>query len=142
MRILLCIVTSLDKEKFSLEEIKYLYSLRWKEEIGFRLLKYVENMAYLHSKKKLLVEQEIWAAFIMHNLNAFILLAISSSLDLKENFQVDYSTLAFNVQLFFKKRLNQEELLLRIKKFLTKVRPGRKYKRLIRWQGPQPFNYR
>lgn len=137
-----CIVTSLDKEKFSLEEIKYLYSLRWKEEIGFRLLKYVENMAYLHSKKKLFVEQEIWAAFIMHNLNALILLAISSSLELKENFQVDYSTLAFNVQLFFKKRLNQEELLLRIKKFLTKVRPGRKYKRLIRRQGPQPFNYR
>ena len=46
------IVTSLNRFEFGIEEIKYLYHLRWGIETSFRELKYALGLVNLHSKKE------------------------------------------------------------------------------------------
>ena len=55
------IFTDLDRNEFSIEEIKTLYGMRWGIETSFRELKYIIGLTNLHSKKDEFVRQEIFA---------------------------------------------------------------------------------
>lgn len=46
-----CIVTNLDKDEFTIQDIKELYHLRWEIETSYRELKYDLDLNTLHSKK-------------------------------------------------------------------------------------------
>lgn len=56
-----CIATNLDRDEFSLEEIKNLYTMRWGIETAFRELKYTIGITAFHAKKRELIKQEIYA---------------------------------------------------------------------------------
>ena len=62
-----CILTNLDKNEFSMQDIKELYLLRWEIETSYRELKYDLDLNTLHSKKRNLIEQEIYAKMILYN---------------------------------------------------------------------------
>ena len=62
-----CIITHLDRNKFPVEDIQYLYNKRWGIETLFREFKYVIGLNALNSKKRKLIQQEIHARVIPYN---------------------------------------------------------------------------
>ena len=62
-----CIVTNLNKDEFTMQDIKELYHLRWEIETSYRELKYDLDLNTLHSKKRNLIEQVIYAKMILYN---------------------------------------------------------------------------
>ena len=63
-----CFATNLEKEEFDLEDIKYLYHLRWNIETAFDFLKnrlYIENFS---GTKPIIIEQDIYAAVYLSNI--------------------------------------------------------------------------
>lgn len=61
------VVTNLDKNMYSLSELKKLYIYRWGIEISFRDLKYTIGLLNFHTKKVMCIYQEIYAHMIMYN---------------------------------------------------------------------------
>ena len=136
------IITNLPKETFSLTSIKELYNLRWGEETAFRHLKYAGNMVHIHSLKPDFLIQEIYGKLTLYNLSSCITKAISK----RENASTAY-TYNFNhtqvqkfVRLFVIGAVKDIEKL--INRFLVPVRPGRKFKRILRRQSAEPLSYR
>lgn len=63
------LLTNLETEKFTSDEIKELYNLRWQIEINYRHLK-IENIT---SSKEVLIKQDIYSQVLVSNmLQAFI----------------------------------------------------------------------
>ena len=60
-----CIITNLDRDEFSIEDIKELYNKRWGIETSFRQVKYAIGLHALHSKKRKLIKQEIYARLLL-----------------------------------------------------------------------------
>ena len=70
------LITSLPASEFSIEDMRKLYAKRWEIETSFRHLKYPCGLIYLHSKKKELIHQEIYATLIIYNYCHFIAAAV------------------------------------------------------------------
>lgn len=68
------IATSLNRFEFPLEEIKWLYHMRWGIETAFRELKYAIGTINFHAKKESAVKQELFARLIMYNFSMKIAL--------------------------------------------------------------------
>lgn len=60
-----CIITNLDRNKFPIEDIQYLYNKRWGIETSFREIKYAIGLNALYSNKRKLIQQEIYARVIL-----------------------------------------------------------------------------
>ena len=136
------IVTNLPKYSFSIETIKHLYHLRWNEETAFRHLKYAGNMVHIHSLKKELLIQEIYAKLTLYNFSSFISLSAGNAerktkkyLYVKNHTQVQKLCLRF-----IKGKI--EDIKTLILKYLVPVRPGRKFERNLRRQAADSLNYR
>lgn len=67
-----CIITNLDKNEFTVTEIKELYHLRWGIETSFRELKYDIGITNFHSKRKDFVLQEIYIRLTLYNFCSYI----------------------------------------------------------------------
>lgn len=65
---LITVITNLDPEEFSTEDIKEIYKLRWQEEIGFRTLKGSLSLNSMHSRKEEHIIGEIFAKLTLYNL--------------------------------------------------------------------------
>ena len=61
------IITNLPTEEFSTEQIKYIYSLRWGQEISFRDLKHTIGTSNFHSKSPEYIEFEILCRMTLYN---------------------------------------------------------------------------
>lgn len=61
------LVSNLPMELFSAYDLKCLYWKRWHIETSFRRLKYALSLVYLHSVKRELILQEVYAKLIMYN---------------------------------------------------------------------------
>lgn len=61
------LITNLDKDSFPVDELKYLYHLRWGIETSFRQLKYTIGLSLFQSKKVEYITQEIFARLTMYN---------------------------------------------------------------------------
>ena len=66
------IVTDLSREAFPSGEIKKLYELRWGIETSFRSLKYALSLTFLHSVKRELIIQEVYAKLIAYNFSSLL----------------------------------------------------------------------
>lgn len=65
---LITVITNLDPEEFSTDEIKEIYRLRWQEEFGFRTLKGSLALESIHSRKEEHIAGEIFAKLTLYNL--------------------------------------------------------------------------
>lgn len=65
---LITVMTNLDPEDFSTDDIKEIYRLRWQEEIGFRTLKGSLALDSIHSRKEENIIGEIFAKLTLYNL--------------------------------------------------------------------------
>lgn len=138
-----CIITNLDRDEFSLDEIKELYHMRWTEETSFRDLKYKVGLINFHSKKRDFLKQEIYARFILFNLSNMIIQMIDVQKKTEKYvWKVNYATALTGIRRYLKKEISEDNLIARIKKFLIPIRPERKYPRHVKPKSVIPSNYK
>ena len=137
-----CLVTNLTRDEFDLNELKKMYHMRWDIETAFKVLKYIIGMTSFHSKKRDFIQQEIYAAILLHCLTNIITerIKIEQSDKKKHNYKVNLSTAVTNMRLWLRKLIDTVELVERIKKYLAPVRPDRKYQRNMKPKSAIPFN--
>lgn len=67
------LLINLEKEKFTTDEIKELYNLRWQIEINYKYLKKNLKIENITSSKEILIRQDIYSQVLISNmLQAFI----------------------------------------------------------------------
>ena len=136
------IVTNLPRGEFSLDSIKELYNLRWGEETAFRHLKYAGNMVRIHSIKLDFLLQEIYGKLTLYNFSTCIANSIAKRESAGTNYEYNFNHTQIQkfVRLYIIGLVKDLEKLAN--KFLVPVRPGRKFKRIIRRQSAVPLSYR
>lgn len=139
------VVTNLDSNQFSPDEIKNLYAMRWGIETSFRELKYAVGLSAFHSKKMEYIVQEVFARLIMYNFSEWI--ASHVIVRQKEDCrtcQINF-TLALRIcRHFFRccDDLHPPNVEALIAKYLLPVRPDRRFPRNVRFRQAVSFLYR
>jgi len=139
-----CIITNLDRNEFTMEEIKELYHKRWGIETSFRELKYAIGLSALHSKKRELIKQEIYARILLYNFSQRIIQKIKiKKKSTRYLYQVNFTRAFHIIRAFLRKKsgvpLNVESL---IAKEILPIRPNRSNTRPLKPKGVVCFNYR
>ena len=139
-----CIMTNLSRDEFSLEEIKELYHKRWGIETSFRELKYAIGLSALHSKKRELIKQEIYARLILYNFSQRVIQKIQLKKQKRKYiYQVNFTRAFHIIREFLRKKsgkpLHVESL---IAKEILPVRPNRSNIRKSKTKAFVFFNYR
>ena len=137
-----CLVTNLTRDEFDLNELKKMYHMRWNIETAFKMLKYIIGMMSFHSKKRNFIQQEIYAAILLHCLTNIITerIEVEQSDKRKHHYKVNLSTAVTNMRLWLRKIICTKEMIKRIKKYLAPIRPDRKYQRNMKPKSAIPFN--
>jgi hypothetical protein len=136
------IATNLPTDEFPLKTIKELYNLRWGEETAFRHLKYAGNMVHIHSIKPDFLIQEIYGKLTLYNFSSCITKAMTRRETATSTYRYAFNHTQMQkfVRLFLMGKLT--DLATMINRFLVPVRPGRKFKRILRRQSAVPLSYR
>ena len=138
-----CLITNLPENKFSAEEIKELYNMRWGIETSFRTLKYTVGLLYFHSKKVELIEQEIWSKLIMYNFFATITFNLPpKKFNGKYTYQPNLTDALHICRNFLRNNEAPPDIETLILLALLPVRPGRKAPRNIRTHESVGLYYR
>ena len=141
------IITNLDKDEFSTDDIKQLYKLRWDIEVSYRHLKYSVDLNALHCKRRDFVKQETWARMIMFNISMIIIDVQDKKLDKKKRkleYKVNITMAIFFVKQHMIKRKDGHppDLEDLIAKQILPIKPDSHYERNVRGQGFVYFGYR
>ena len=98
-----------------------MYHMRWDIETAFKVLKYIIEMTSFQSKKRNFIQQEIYAAILLHCLTNIITekIEVEQFDKRKHNYKVNLSTAVTNVRLWLRKIIGTGELMKRIKKYLA-----------------------
>lgn len=141
------IVTNLDRDEFSSDEIKKLYNLRWGIETSFRELKYAVGLSAFHAKNRDFIKQEIYARVLFYNLAQRIMRkVIPNKTNSKKHYtyQINFTRAFHNIYAFLKIKdgIKPPDIESIIAKELEPVRSGRSDPRKIRRQGAVFFTYR
>ena len=136
------IATNLPIATFPLPIIKELYNLRWGEETAFRHLKYAGNMVHIHSIKPDFLIQEIYGKLTLYNFSSCITKAVTKrdTSNTIHRYNFNHTQMQKFVRLYLIGKIEKLELL--VNRFLVPVRPGRKFKRIMRRQSAEPLAYR
>ena len=138
--------TSLPRDKFPPEMLKELYWKRWGIEVGFRQVKYTNDLVRIHSVKSELVLQELYCRFVSYNL-ASALIQVSEipepTKELKYAQQIKFTAAVRCAREVLKNPckdpLEIAEYLIRN---LEPIKPGRSFERKKYPRSSQPFNSR
>ena len=138
-----CIVTNLDRDEFSMQDIKELYHLRWEIETSYRELKYDLDLNTLHSKKRNLIEQEIYAKMLLYNFCS----RITNRIDIakrkrKYEYQLNFVRAFHIIREHLKKAKVPTYICDIIAKEILPIRRARQNKRKLKPKAPVSFNYR
>ena len=138
-----CLLTNLTEEEMTSEEFKDIYHMRWNQESAFRDLKYTVGMLYFHSANQELIRQEIYASLVLYNYCQLI--TLNNPPDCKEKwrwrYKSNFKAAVSNIRRYMNDEIDEHELVLRIKKFLIPIRPGRSYSRNVRHQSAKTPSY-
>ena len=134
------VVTNLDRDEFTPEDLKYIYNKRWEIETAYRYLKEELHLEKFLSRKREHLKQEIWIKLIIYNVSTIITLLLEKRKADKKNKKHEYKinlTLAIrNIFEAIIKALkkgapppNLDDLIL---SELSPIRKDRKYPRIKR----------
>ena len=139
------IVTNLDESEFNIQDIKELYHLRWEIETSYRELKYHLDLNTLHSKKRMFIEQEIYAKLVLYNFCS----RVSNNIKIKEKdrkyeYQLNYVRAFHIIRNYLKEKggKNPPDIESLIAKEILPIRPNRQNERKVKAKSPVSFNYR
>ena len=145
-----CIITNLSRNEFSVEDIKYLYGLRWQEEISFRHLKYSADLSAVHARKRSSILQEIWARAILYNFSFIIIQELAKRKAGRKRKKRKYEYVINKTRaihlirdlLLKRKGGHPPDLEGLISNEILPLRPGRSDPRKVRAQSVISFNFR
>ena len=139
------IMTNLDEDEFSLEEIKELYHMRWGIETAYREIKYALDLNTLHSKKRNLIQQEIYAKLLLYNFCR----RITREVNIKEKkrkfeYQLNFVRAYHIIRHFLKEKSRKipPHIESMIAKEILPIRRNRQNQRKVKPKSPVSFNYR
>ena len=139
------VVTNLDESEFNIQDIKELYHLRWEIETSYRELKYHLDLNTLHSKKRMFIEQEIYAKLVLYNFCS----RVSNNIKIKEKdrkyeYQLNYVRAFHIIRNYLKEKggKNPPDIESLIAKEILPIRPNRQNERKVKAKSPVSFNYR
>ena len=139
------IVTNLEESEFNIQDIKELYHLRWEIETSYRELKYHLDLNTLHSKKRMFIEQEIYAKLVLYNFCS----RVSNNIKIKEKdrkyeYQLNYVRAFHIIRNYLKEKggKNPPDIESLIAKEILPIRPNRQNERKVKAKSPVSFNYR
>lgn len=133
------LLTNLDKEDFSTEDINELYNLRWNTEINYKHLKNNLKIECITSGKEILIKQDIFSQVLVCNiLQAFIndgdqlvsTFKYKNNMKINNNMAVGIFKNSF-IYILLEENIDKRSELMKkiqeaINKFIVPVKPGRK----------------
>ena len=127
--------SNLPSAEFSSIQLKELYAKRWGIETSFRTLKYTIGLTNFHAKKRVFIEQEVFARLIMYNFREMVTShVVISQADRKYNYRINFTVAVHICRCYLRSDVNKHppnvEALIR--KNIKPVRPDRLYLRKIR----------
>ncbi|MBU3804499.1 MAG: transposase [Candidatus Cellulosilyticum pullistercoris] len=130
------VITNLDADAFSSEELKKLYHMRWGIETSFRELKYALGLISFHAKKVEYIIQEVFARLVMYNLCEMITLhVVVQQKPTKNEYQVNFTVAIHIYKKFFRdENVHPPEVEVLIRKNILPVREDRKNPRRIKFK--------
>ena len=149
------IMTNLESDKFSNEDISYLYQLRWGIETSYDYLKESMMITNISSSKDCIIRQEIYSQMMVYNIMQSITNDLESDIK-QENYQHPMK-ININMAIGFVKRFllkilledNEEEkqklselLFENILKNIVPIRKNRHYERNKLHKNKHPINKR
>ena len=127
------LLTNLSSKTFRLEDIRYIYGLRWGIETSFCHLKYNVGLSYFHSIKRSSIFQEVYARVILYNLTMLLASGISPPRkDTQYEYKVSIADAVITARMFLNNCISVANLKELLHRYLTPVRPGRASPRKIR----------
>ena len=137
------LVTNLEPHAYPLDTVKELYRIRWGIETAFRHLKYAGSMVHLHSIKKDLLLQEIYAKLTLYNFSSFIKASVEDKVEKtteKYRYKVNHTQIQKICSRFLKGKVS--DVMKLIRGLAVPVRPGRSFQRNLRRQSADTLAYR
>jgi hypothetical protein len=120
------LITNLDIESFSVEELKQLYRMRWGIETSFRQLKYTVDLSLLQSKKVEYITQEIYARLTMYNFCELITSHVVIQKTRKKHvYQTNFTAAVHICRQFLRGSVSPPKVEDLIKAHVVPIRPGR-----------------
>lgn len=137
------VLTNLDKDMYPPEKLKELYASRWGIETSFRELKYTVGLLNFHSKKVMLIQQEIYARMIMYNFTEMITShVVIKKKQRKYTYKANFSIAVHTCRLFYNGKTTSPDLEAIIARNLIPIRPDRHRKRNLTVKVFKGFLYR
>ena len=136
-------MTDLSQKKFSPDELKELYKMRWGIETSFRELKYTVGLLHFHGKKAAFIRQEIFARFTLYNFTE----AIANRAAVKKEgcrfaYCVRFGEAVLICRALLRGKADPKLVEPAIARFVSPVRPGRSHLRKLNPKAPVFFVYR
>ena len=120
------LITNLDKDAFSAEELKKLYHLRWGIETSFRQLKYTIGLSLFQSKKVEYITQEIFARLTMYNFCELITShVVIQNKRRKYVYQTNFTAPVHICRQFLRGDVSPPKVETLISSYVVPIRPGR-----------------
>lgn len=139
-----CVATNLSDKTFTTAMIKQLYRLRWNEETSFRELKYTIGLVNYHFRTREFILQEIYARLILYNFCELVVLQVEVKPGSKAelSYRINFATTVNICKEYLKHGGDEDEKMRLIQKYLTPIRPDRKYPLNVRPKKNRDFMYR
>lgn len=119
------LITNLDRDDFSVNELKELYAMRWGIETSFRELKYTLTLNYFHSKKTDYILQEVFARLVMYNFYELITShVVVKQKNRKYLYQINFSNAVHICRKFFLKNIDPSKVEALLLMHLLPIRQG------------------
>lgn len=140
------IVTDLSREAFPSGEIKKLYELRWGIETSFRSLKYALSLTFLHSVKRELIIQEVYAKLIAYNFSSLLHAYAEEKKHYKSRkglvYKVSFEDVIPIALRFLIVRMSNDTIKALMTRHLTEIREDSHNPRRVRSQTANPLGNR
>jgi hypothetical protein len=137
------VVTNLDSEDFSPEELKRIYGMRWGIETSFRELKYTVGLLHFHAKKVEYIYQEVFARLIMYNFTELVTSrVIIQKFNAKYAYKANFSVAVHVCRQFFLGNVSPPDVEALIQRHISPIRPGRSRPRKMTVRHTVSFIYR
>lgn len=139
------LITNLPASEFGLPELCDLYHFRWKIENSYRELKHAIGAQDFGCRIFEYVIHEVWARLLLYNFCSRITaLVVINKTGTKYIYQVNYSMAIKNSHVFLRQKPREPPIKIidLIGRYTEPIRPGRDFKRDLKYQPPMKFTYR
>ena len=137
------LVTNLGPAAFPPDKLMTLYQKRWGIETSFRELKYTVGLLNFHGKKSAFIRQEIFARLIMYNFTEYITVRTPIQKDgCKNVYMLNFTAAVRICRELFRGNADPELVEPTIARFVSAIRPGRRFLRKLKPKEPVYFIYR